>query len=169
MLQSTQGGDITGGVVRRQLPQGRGLQVVTQVKDTGGGLFIGQPAVVAHDRHQRFQTAGLGIIRHGDTLASLDVQKAQPVQLPQSLMHHRFADLHFIGKLPLGGQAVAGAQLAGKDQSLQLLHKKLPQRGSGDLLKRHGKPSLYLGQTRTINNFSTALGEWSIAFHAGNW
>ena len=48
------------------------------------------------------------------------------MQLPQALVYHRFADLHFIGQLPLGGQAVAGAQLAGEDEALQLLNKKLP-------------------------------------------
>ena len=93
--------------------------------------------MVAHDGHQRFQTAGLGIVCYGHPLAGFDLQKAQPVQLPQTLVYHRFAHLHLIGQLPLGGQAVAGAQLAGKDKSLQLLNKKLPQRGGGNLLERH--------------------------------
>ena len=109
-----------------QLPQGRGFQVVAQIQNAGGSLFIRQAAVVAHDGHQRFQAAGLGVIRHRNPLAGFDLQKAQLVQLPQALVYHRFADLHFIGQLPLGGQAVAGAQLAGEDEALQLLNKKLP-------------------------------------------
>lgn len=69
--------------------------------------------MVIHDGHEGLQAAGLGVIRHRNPLAGFDLQKAQVVQLPQALVYHRFADLHFIGQLPLGGQAVAGAQLTG--------------------------------------------------------
>ena len=95
-----------------------------------------------HDGHEGLKAAGLGVIRHRNPLAGFDLQKAQLVQLPQALVHHRFADLHFIGQLPLGGQAVAGAQLAGEDEALQLLDEKLPQGGGGDLLEWHSFSSL---------------------------
>ena len=125
-----------------QLPQGRGFQVVAQIQNAGGSLFIRQAAVVIHDGHEGLQTAGLGVICHRNPLAGFDLQKAQLVQLPQALVHHRLADLHFIGQLPLGGQAVAGAQLTGEDEALQLLDEKLPQGGGGDLLEWHSFSSL---------------------------
>ena len=74
-----------------------------------------------HDGTQRFQAAGLGVVRHGDTAAGGDVQKAETMQLPQSLMDHGLADLHFIRQLTLGGQPIPRAQLAGEDHALQLL------------------------------------------------
>ena len=142
LLQGPQGGQVAGGVVGRQLPQGGGFQVVAQIQNAGGGLFIRQATVVIHDGHEGLQAAGLGVIRHRNPLAGFDLQKAQPVQLPQALVYHRFADLHFIGQLPLGGQAVAGAQLTGEDEALQLLDEKLPQGGGGDLLEWHSFSSL---------------------------
>ena len=68
--------------------------------------------MIPHNGHQRVQTAGLGIVRHRHALAGHDVQKAQAVQLTQPLVYHRFADLHGVGQFPLGGQLVAGPQLA---------------------------------------------------------
>lgn len=69
----------------------------------------------------RFQAAGLGVVRHGDAAAGGDVQKAETMQLPQSLMDHGLADLHFIRQLTLSGQPIPRAQLAGEDHALQLL------------------------------------------------
>ena len=94
--------------------------------------------MVAHNGHQGFQTAGLGVIRHRYAFTGFNLQKAQPVQLPQALVHHCFADLHFIGQFPFGGQMIAGPQLTGKNKTFQLLDKKFPQRGGGNLLERHG-------------------------------
>ena len=99
-------------VVSGQQLHGRTLQIVPQLQDALRRLFVRQAAVIAHDGHQRVQTAGLGIVRHRHALAGHDVQKAQAVQLTQPLVYHRFADLHGVGQLPLGGQLVAGPQLA---------------------------------------------------------
>ena len=74
-----------------------------------------------HDGPQRFQAAGLGVVRHGDAAAGGDVQKAETMQLPQSLMDHGLADLHFIRQLTLGGQPIPRVQLAGENHALQLL------------------------------------------------
>ena len=111
-LQILQRRHIRRCVVGGQKLHGRTLQIVPQLQDALGGLFVRQSAVIPHNGHQCVQTAGLGIVRHRHALAGHDVQKTQTVQLTKTVMHHRFADLHGVGQLPLGGQLVAGPQLS---------------------------------------------------------
>ena len=105
-----------------------------------------------HDGPQRFQAAGLGVVRHGDAAAGGDVQKAETMQLPQSLMDHGLADLHLIGQLTLSGQPIPRAQLAGEDHALQLLDEQLLDGRGDDLTKGHSSCSFafFSGPTRTI-------------------
>ena len=41
LLQSPQGGQIAGGVVSGQLPQGRSFQIVAKIQNTGSSFLIG--------------------------------------------------------------------------------------------------------------------------------
>ena len=105
-----------------------------------------------HDGTKRFQAAGLGVVCHGDAAAGGDIQKAETVQLPQSLVDHGLADLHLIGQLTLSGQPVPRAQFAGEDHALQLLDEQLLDGRGDDLTKGHSSCSFafFSGPTRTI-------------------
>jgi hypothetical protein len=53
-------------------------------------------------------------------------------------MYGGLADLHIIRQLPLRGQTVPGAQLAGEDHPHHLLHEQLPDGGRDDFFEFHG-------------------------------
>ena len=63
------------------------------------------------------------------------------MQLPQALVDYGLADLHLVGQLPLGGQPVAGAQLAGQDHAFDLLDKQRLDGRGDDLMKGHNDSS----------------------------
>ena len=109
-LQILQRSYVTGRMVVSQLLHGGTFQIVPQLQNAFGGLFIRQPTMILHDGHQRIKASCLGIVRHGHALPRCDIKKAKTVQFPQAFMHHCLADLHGISQLPLGGQLVAGAQ-----------------------------------------------------------
>ena len=115
-----------------------------------------------HDGPQRFQAAGLGIVRHGDAPAGGDVQKAQAVQLPQALMDHGLADVHGVGQLPLRGQPVAGLQLPGQNRPLHLLDKQLPDRRGHNGAEIHGISSFWSDQDHKIryHNFRETVNSF---------
>ncbi len=137
LLQGPQGRHIPRRVPRGQLLHGWALQIVPQLQYAARRLGVRYAPVEVHNGPQCLQTAGLGIVRHGDAPAGGDVQKPQPVQLPQPLMDHGLADLYLIGQLPLSGQPVPRTQFAGEDHPLQLLDEQLLHRGRHDLAKGH--------------------------------
>lgn len=112
-------------------------------------LRSGSPPVIVHDGHERLETARLGIVRDRHAPAGRDVEKALPPQLTDPLVDDGFADFHLVGQLPLGGQAVARAQLAREDQPRELLDEELADGGRDDFLKRHNAVS-FPGRTTTI-------------------
>ena len=118
--------------------------------------------MIIHNGRQRFQAAGLGIVRHGDAPAGGDVQKAQAVQLPQALMDHGLADVHGVGQLPLRGQPVPGLQLPGQNSPLQLLNEQLPDGRGHNGAEIHGISSFWSDQDHKIgyHNFRETVNSF---------
>ena len=137
-------------MVVSQLLHGGTLQIVPQLQNAFGGLFIRQPTMILHDGHQSIKASCLGIVRHGHALPRCDIKKAKTVQFPQAFMHHCLADLHGISQFPLGGQLVAGAQFTRQDHAFQLLYKQFLNGWCHDLTKAHKYPPLWSDQNHII-------------------